>query len=97
MCVLTFFIYKTGENSQNHTSYRSKKSKKYSIIRQKNAKKYKKILKKPLIIDQKTEKMLNNKAQFERFGKIEAKTQKSGKSHHYRVISISKFEKKIQF
>ena len=82
---------------KNHTYYRSKKSKKYSIIRQENAKKYQKSLKKPLIIDQKTEKVLNNKAQFERFDIMGAKTQKSGKSLHCRVISISKFEKKYSF
>ena len=50
---------------KNHTYYRSKKSKKYSIIRQENAKKYQKSLKTPLVIDQKTGKVLNNMARFE--------------------------------
>ena len=45
----------------------------------------------------KTGNVLNNKAQFERFDKMGAKAQKSGKSLHSMVISISKFEKKIQF
>ena len=32
-----FFFQKTGKNAQNHNYYRSKKSKKYTIVRRKNA------------------------------------------------------------
>ena len=75
MTLFLNIIYKTEENYQNHTYYRSKKSKKYSIIRQKIAKKYQKSLKKSLIIDQKTGKVLNNKARSDKFDIMGAEPQ----------------------
>ena len=45
-----------GKQNQNHISYRSKKSKKYSIIMLKNAEKYKKPLKITIIIGLKSQR-----------------------------------------
>ena len=48
----------------------------------------KNLLKNALLSVKKTGNVLNNKAKFERFDKMGAKAQKSGKSLHSMVISI---------
>ena len=63
--IAQFYVFQ-GKKTQNQSYFRSKKSKKYSIIRWKNTDILKKILKDTLIIDLKIrKKMADSKARFE--------------------------------
>ena len=63
--IAQFYVFQ-GKKNQNQTYFRSKKSKKYSIIRrQKNRDILKKILKTHLLSTLKFEKVTDNEARFE--------------------------------
>ena len=62
--IAQFYVFQ-GKKTQNQSYFRSKKSKKYSIIRWKNGEIYQKILKNRLFIGLKFEKKAENKARCE--------------------------------